>query len=76
MSRPETPPPFKPLLADDPDDPSCAWCWADNAGGHILDFGKYTGKRQRLRDTSLSYLLFCRGKCSWKVSSLAFGVLI
>ncbi|KZP05605.1 hypothetical protein FIBSPDRAFT_903403 [Athelia psychrophila] len=59
MPRETTPTPFKGPL-EDPEHISCAWYWADNAGGHTFDFGQYIDQHQRLRDTSLRYILFCR----------------
>jgi len=65
MSRPDTPPPFKPPLLDDPDeDPVWSWYYGADAGGHILEFGKYKNRELKLYEARLRYLAFTRKHCS------------
>ncbi|KAF7966428.1 hypothetical protein HWV62_38410 [Athelia sp. TMB] len=65
MSRPETPPPFKAPLVDDPDnDPLWKWYWAESAGGHTLTFGKYKDKNLKLYNASFRYVDFARENCN------------
>jgi hypothetical protein len=72
--RPPTPPPFFQASDRDEDDPQrLAWFWDDDMGGLSLNSGKHRG--QKMYDTSLSYLLFVRDKCPFKVSDPWFLII-
>jgi len=77
--RSPTPPPIKHLIVDNESDDDnnndengdLDWFYDTDAGGMVLNFGKYRGRK--IHDTSISYLYWCFRNFAYNVRPCNIG---